>query len=136
MTEVGKTILVERKFSIYTTFLDVVLQSEGIIKEGESRKDALLRVHRELEETAAELRLRNNPDSAWVPGTEFPEHMKTKIEFGPPPIIDKSFERLEIAIDNATTLEELTSYKESASQNKELMSLYMQKLKQLSNANS
>lgn len=50
------TILVQRKFSIYSSFLDVTLQLEDEIAAGETHQQALLRLHKELEETAAELR--------------------------------------------------------------------------------
>lgn len=106
MGDVGATILVQRKFAIHSQFLDTVLQSEGMIEEGETRQVALLRVHRELEETAVHLR-RN---------AEHPVYGKyplTPDECTPekPSIIDKSIERLEIAIDNCQSLEELDQLK-------------------------
>ena len=104
MTDTGKTILVERKFSIYSQFLDTVLQSEGIIQEGETREDALIRVHDELESTADRLRNRINPSG----GTPLP---KDYVRFDNIGIISKDDERLEIAIDNAASLEELDKLK-------------------------
>lgn len=106
MGDVGATILVQRKFAIHSQFLDTVLQSEGMIEEGETRQVALLRVHRELEETAVHLR-RN---------AEHPVYGKyplTPDECTPekPSIIDKSIERLEIAIDNCQSIEELDQLK-------------------------
>lgn len=107
MTDTGKTILVERKYAIYSQFLDTVLQSEGVIQEGETRKDALLRVHRELEETAEDLR---KMKEGWSPkvGVMF---SNSQGEVTGTIIIDKSMERLEIAIDNCQSLEELDQLK-------------------------
>lgn len=50
------TVMVQRKFGIYSQFLDTTLQAEVQGREGESIKDVIKRVLKEIEETAAELR--------------------------------------------------------------------------------
>lgn len=113
MTDTGKTILVERKYSIYSQFLDTILQSEGVIQEGETRQQALLRVHGELEETAAELRKRIGVVSAvsqWQ-SQDHKQDVTTTYASTQPIIIDKSIERLEIAIDNCMCVDELDQLK-------------------------
>jgi hypothetical protein len=68
--------------------------------------------------------------SDWQPGSDFPNHMKTEITFGPPPVIDLNIERLEIAIDNAKSLDELAILKPQITGNV-LQSHYMKRLKEL-----
>lgn len=85
---------------------------EASLDGHESCKEALS----QLEAAADEWHKKEHPhlhqqNASWNPDDEFPEYMKTKIEFGPSPIIDKSIERLEIAIDNAASLEELDKLK-------------------------
>jgi hypothetical protein len=137
VTEAGFIIKVERKFSVYTTFLDTVLTSEGVIREGETRTDAILRIAKELEQTAARLRKEAMP--------HLHQEDSTERVFGPPLsvnhsavseklkeyVIDyKQTEQLEIAIDNATTLEELAQIKESCVK-AGLVGAYMKKLNQM-----
>jgi hypothetical protein len=50
------TVLVQGKFAIYSLFLDRTFQVEVKMLDGESIKDAVKRVNKELEETAAELK--------------------------------------------------------------------------------
>lgn len=109
MTDTGKTILVERKYSLYTNFLDTILQSEGVIQEGETRQQALMRVHDELDATAQALR---NRFEAGNPTTGTDVTITPSLKKEGTLIIDKSIERLEIAIDNATTHAELNKIKE------------------------
>lgn len=48
----------------------------------------------------------------WTLGTDLAPHMKTEISYGPIPIISKETEKLEIAIDNAETEDQLKKIKE------------------------
>lgn len=131
MTDTGKTILVERKFSIYSQFLDVVLQSESAIQEGESRKDALLRVHRELEETAAELRKKTMVDLGEGPVY----HANSS---GPLPVVEVEFRNGQQdtldGIRSSQTLDELSTYRKLSNNNQQLYGAYCKRLKELSNA--
>lgn len=120
----NKIILVQRKFAIYSQFLDTILQSEDEILEGETRKDALKRVHRELEETAAELRV----TSGYIHTELKQEPLQSYIL----PTIRKEDERLEKDIDNAPTLEALKEFKEAAAK-AGMVSTYMKKLNELTN---
>lgn len=125
-----KTAKAHRKFAIYSIYLDTWLEGEEEVREGESRKDVLKRILAELEETAAELRKETLPnlDMAWSK-KELQTSWKDEIP-GPLPTISLNKERLEIQIDNCTSLEELAEYKELASKSG-LVSVYMQRLSQL-----
>ena len=121
MNESGCIVTVEMKFSLHTTFLDRIFISQGIIQEGETRMDAILRVNKELEETAARLR------------KEAGAQVLSPV-VGPPlsQVIDyKNIELIERAIDDSKTLEDLRNVKNAAS-NAGLISQYMTKLKELS----
>jgi hypothetical protein len=121
VTEAGFIIKVERKFSVYTTFLDTVLTSEGVIREGETRTDAILRIAKELEQTAAILRKEADQfrgqiisDAKSASADPYPGMDNWRIEKDQKTtqVIDyKQNEQLEIAIDNATSLEQLDAIK-------------------------
>ena len=75
----------------------------------------------------------------WIPGHEFPSHMKTQITFDrqPAPVIDYGkIERSEpdalSGILAASTLDELKTYKMVASTDKSLYSAYCNRIKELS----
>ena len=107
------TILVQRKFSIYSQFLDTILQSEDEIREGETRKDALKRVHRELEETAADLRKESESMRGQIVEETIQGAKITSPPIGPaaPIEINIKDERIQIAIENAQTSDELKDVK-------------------------
>lgn len=97
------TARAHRKFAIYSGFLDTILEGEEEILEGETRKDTLKRIIKELEETAAELKLQAHPGEDKTGGgshTVSPQQ-------GPEVIDYKKWERFEIDIDNAETSDEL-----------------------------
>lgn len=126
-----KTAKAHRKFAIYSTFLDTILEGEEEIREGETRKDTLKRILAELEETAAELRKEANPGLLTPMNTD---RMDDKFVFSNVlPTISLDKERLEIQIDNCTTIEELAEYKELAGK-AGLVSAYMRKLNELTKA--
>jgi hypothetical protein len=101
-----KTAKAHRKFAIYSIYLDTWLEGEEEVQEGETRKDTLKRILDELEETAAELR-KAAPKLDMGPNTQ-----TTPAPHGIP-TISKDSERLEIAIDNAQTIDDLKLVKES-----------------------
>jgi hypothetical protein len=109
-----KTARAHRKFAIYSGFLDTILEGEEEILDGETRKDTLKRILKDLEETAADLRkeaMRGDIIQETVKGA-----MDNFPPIGPPmpQVIDyKQKETLEIAIDNATSLEELQAIKDA-----------------------
>ena len=74
------------------------------------------------------------PDpNRWEHMTDLKTPMKTTFESSPMPIIDRSSkEKLEIAIDNADSIETLSALKEEASKHG-LVSQYMAQLKKLTN---
>jgi hypothetical protein len=59
----SKTARAHRKFAIYSGFLDTILEGEEEIQEGETRKDTLKRILKDLEETAADLKKELNQES-------------------------------------------------------------------------
>lgn len=105
------TARAHRKFAIYSGFLDTILEGEEEILEGETRKDTLKRILKDLEDTAAELRAEHEQRTQGVPLPDYAKYRHTDV-FMPEltkeiPIISKDYERMEIEIDNASTLEEL-----------------------------
>lgn len=135
-----KTILVQRKFCIYSMFLDTTLQAEDERLEGETIEDGIIRVHKQLEQTAERLRKEANPhlyqESKPMErvdgGMPFRTHPATTAESLP--IISKDVEKIEISIDNATTLDELKAVKEmSPVMPHPVLVLYNKKIKELSN---
>jgi hypothetical protein len=104
-SESGCIVTVEMKFRFQTDFLDRVFISQGVIQEGESRMDALLRVNREVEETVERLK-KEKGLTGQVPHQEAPFGMNMMRETSQ--VIDyKRMDQLEIDINNATTPEEL-----------------------------
>jgi hypothetical protein len=132
MNESGCIVTVEMKFRFQTDFLDRIFISQGIIQEGETRMDAILRVNKEIEETAARLRKEAGVSivSQWGADYNPPQSTLTTSGNGTM-VIDLQVEKLEIAIDNATTLEELAPIKE-AIWKAGLSTQYMNKVKELS----
>jgi hypothetical protein len=132
-----KSIMVQRKYGIYSSFLDTTIQAEDELLPGESIEDGILRIHAQLESTAARLRKEAMP--------HLHQEDSTERVFGPPLsvnhsavseklkeyVIDyKQTEQLEIAIDNATSPEQLAEIKESCGK-AGLVGAYMKKLNQL-----
>jgi hypothetical protein len=107
-----KTARAHRKFAIYSNFLDTVLEGEEEIRDGETRQDALLRIVRELEDAAAELKRRINPEMCPFP----PPHtsMTAKGCLEQVPVISKDAEKLEIDMDNAPDIATLGRYEDRA----------------------
>jgi hypothetical protein len=97
-----KTARAHRKFAIYSGFLDTILEGEEEILDGETRKDTLKRILKDLEETAAELRKEAASKIDDGPNIQTTPNAPHSI-----PIISRDFEKLEIAIDNAETVEDL-----------------------------
>lgn len=110
-----KTARAHRKFAIYSGFLDTILEGEEEIMDGETRKDTLKRILKDLEETAAELRKETMPhlhvpfmqESGYTP----PPSTITTTGVGGPLVIDLRKEKIEIAIENASTIDELKEVK-------------------------
>lgn len=126
----------ERKFSIYSQFLDTTLTAEEERLPGESIEDGEMRIISALERTADRLRKQANPHlyqedlkqkglEELRPHIPEPNWRQSQV-----PIIDKSTEKLEIQIDNANSLEDLAKIKESCGKSG-LMSLYMKRLNEL-----
>lgn len=122
------TILVQRKYSIYTKFLDTILQSEDEIREGETRDQAMSRVRRELDATADEWRKEAVVNDNIREDYEPVRKSATVIDY-------KKTEELEKAIDNATSLDQLVPLKE-AIWKVGLTNQYMNKVKVLTNGKS
>jgi hypothetical protein len=131
------TILVQRKFCIYSTFLDTTLQAEDERLNGESIEDGIMRVIGQLEQTADRLRKAANPhlyqdhpfkdlDLGWGPGIRPP------VNPIPIPIITKDKDKLEIDIDNATSVDNLRILKDSA-EKYGLITHYVSKFNELNN---
>ena len=95
-----------RKYAIVTNFLDTMLEHSVYIREGETKLDAYRRGLKELDQIAADLR----KEHEFVGGQNIPPPNATPYDNGKGSVlmvIDKSFERLEIDIDNAESLEDL-----------------------------
>jgi hypothetical protein len=108
-----KTVNCHRKYPITTNFLDTMLEHSIDIQEGETKLDAYRRGLKELDQIAAELRKEANPHLYQESKTVYDSprlDLKANDEYavhGPLPIISKDKEKIEIAIDNAETVEEL-----------------------------
>lgn len=115
------TILVQRKFGINSQFLDTTIQAEDERLPGESIEEGIMRVYKQLEVTAGRMRKEANQDSsglAYVPTTHmhkdvFMPEVTTYYPPGNLPTISRDKERLEIAIDNAETVEGMKMIKEA-----------------------
>lgn len=116
------------KFSIKSQFLDTALDVEGTLDEGETLKEAVAKAREEI------IKALSKQDN----NAELPEYKKHYRDVFMPeittsiPVISKENERLEIQIDNAKSLEELSSLKETAGK-AGLVSAYMHKLNELTN---
>lgn len=113
-----KTVNCHRKYPITTNFLDTMLEHSVVIEEGETKLDAYRRGLKELDQIAAELRKEANTESSIAvysvpngvtPGAEPIATYKYRPEvIG---IISKDHEKIEIAIDNAETADDLKKIK-------------------------
>jgi len=124
MTESGKTISVQRKYAISTTFLDTTLESEDVIREGETREDAMNRVIDDLD------RIADNRRKKLYPHRE--EAIEVK-QIGTIQVDNTPADGDEALalIKNAPSLEILGTFKLIAATNKELYEAYNKRLKEL-----
>jgi len=111
-----RTAKTHRKFAIYSTFLDTILEGEEEVMEGETRKEVLKRINKELEDTAADLRkeaesMRGQIITETIKGAQESIHDIRQMPL-PPIEINLQHERLEIEIDNCKTEEDLKQWKE------------------------
>ena len=77
----------------------------------ESCSEAIL----QLRDEADKVHKKANPHLYQEEGKGFgdlPEHKKTQITFGPPPVIDRKADELKDLIDDCQTIEELKAWKE------------------------
>jgi len=127
-----RTVRVERKFAITTTFLDTTLYSEDQASQYETDHDVQMRLFWRLEETANALRKEYQSSKGYMSGEAISESLRTSAPIGPPmpQVINLENERLEIQIDNCTNLEQLATLKEAASK-AGLVTQYMNKMKSL-----
>jgi len=115
----SKTISCHRKYPITTNFLDTMLEHSVDIQEGETKLDAYRRGLRELDQIASELRKEANPHlsqensavSVQISGYEVPKSKLTTSSSTTPYEININHERMEIAIDNCQSLEQLKAWK-------------------------
>jgi hypothetical protein len=126
------------KFSIYTTFLDGAFQAEDERLPDESIEDGVLRVRKHLENAVAILK-KEHEGMRGVQETSqhfhglspIPENQKPQ-----PAEINIQHERIQIAIENAKTPEELKKVKEDHPiMPVPLMTFYNNKMQQLTNIN-
>lgn len=89
---------------------------EATLKPGETMEEAL----DELDERLNAWHRKRYPhlyqeEKGWTPWADFPPHMKTEVTFsnGALPIISRDKEKIEIAIDNAESVEELKIIKKA-----------------------
>jgi hypothetical protein len=110
-----------------------MVQAEDERLPNESVEDGVIRVHKALEQAVGRIKKAHEIDLGFGPGI----HPPTNPDYSPrpqiaPQVIDyKEKENLEIAIDNATSLEDLAKLKEQAGK-QGLVRQYMQKLNYLS----
>lgn len=107
------TVSMHRKYSVYTQYLDTMLEHSVVLLEGESKADAYRRGLKELDQIAAELRKEANPH--WYEETkELKKSWKDEIlttTNGQPPTIDLNHQRLRDAIDDCQSKEALMEWK-------------------------
>jgi len=133
------------KFSLYTTFLDQMVQAEDERLPNESVEDGVIRVHKALEQAVQKIKDAHKIDLGFGPGIEPAGSMEILSQTDPhklgvayfdknggiTQVIDyKQKENLEIAIDNATSLEDLAKLKEQAGK-QGLIHPYMEKMNEL-----
>jgi hypothetical protein len=149
MNDAGTTVKVEAGFPIYSKFLDRWFTAETRIREGETRADAIIRLEKELNETADRLRKEVSPHlyEEQYPnkydGRDRFEHLTSgqlppiQVEYGPPPVINLESERIQIAIENAANLDELKAVKSLyPAMTVKLMASYNSKIQELGNGPS
>jgi hypothetical protein len=127
------TISMHRKYSVYTQYLDTMLEHSVVLLEGESKLDAYRRGFKELDQIAAELRKEAHQDDYGVANPPTGPISYTKESIVPVISTDKSPGPLSTmtGIQNSKSLEELTSFKLLASGNRQLYDAYCSKLKEL-----
>lgn len=133
------------KFSMSTTFLDNFFTAEDERLPGESIEDGVLRVRKHLENAVERLK-KEHESMRGVQETypqPFPDpkrhgHMTSgqlppqQVTYGPTPEINRQHERIQIAIENAKTLDELKATKIAGlAVPASLVNLYNQKLELL-----
>ena len=121
------------KFGLYTDFLDRTLSAEDERLPGESIEDGVIRVHDALERAAAILKKRVEAMRGEIIAETLQGAKQQFPPIGPPmpQVIDyKQKENLEIAIDNATSLESLAEIKEACGK-AGLVAQYMKRLNEL-----
>jgi|ERR1700734_1578501 len=130
-------VRVDIKFGLYTDFLDRTLAAEDSRLPNESIEDGVIRVHEALERAAVILKKRvaATVTDGFIQDANYkaPPSTLTTTNNGPA-VIDlqaiREKENLEIAIDNATSLEDLAKLKEQVGK-QGLIHPYMQKMNQL-----
>ena len=91
---------------------DRPLVVEADLEEGETMEEAWSKMNKAATDWhRSEYPHLYQEEKSWTPGADFPPHMKTEITFDPLPIISKDKEKIEIAIDNAETVEDLKALK-------------------------
>jgi hypothetical protein len=118
------------KFGLYSDFLDRTLAAEDERLPGESIEDGVIRVHDALERAAAILKKRVQQNNGPEPVRSF-----TPQQTGPS-VIEIQTERSDpddtlFLIQNAPTLEVLTTFKLLAGKDKDLYAAYNQRVKEL-----
>jgi len=133
-----KNVLVQRKFSIYSNFLDTTLQVEGELDKyiGESLETAITTANKYLEKIAEGLRKEAESMRGQIV-TETIQGAKEKSPpIGPPPPLEINVlhERVQIAIENSLSIEDLKKVKEAYPVMPfPLLRLYSKKMEELSN---
>ena len=122
------------KFGLYTDFLDRTLAAEDNRLPNESIEDGVIRVHEALERAAAILknRVAATVTDGFIQDANYKAQPSTLTTTNNgPAVIDlqaiREKENLEIAIDNATSLEDLAKLKEQAGK-QGLIHPYMKKV--------
>lgn len=131
-----KTARAHRKFAIYSIYLDTLLEGEEPILDGETRKDTLKRILKELEETAVELK----KEAESMTGQFVQDALRGARESFPPigpatqQVIqtEKGPDNYLYLITTSPSLEDLKTYKTLASNNKDLYDAYCKRIKELS----
>ena len=119
------------KFGLYSDFLDRTLAAEDERLPGESIEDGVIRVHDALERAAAILKKRvqqgngSEPVRSFTPQQTGPSVMEIQTERSDP-------NDTMALIQNAPSMEVLTTFKLLAENDKDLYAAYCHRLKQLS----
>jgi hypothetical protein len=112
-----KSILVQRKFSIYSNFLDTTLQIEADISMHENLsnpvENGMLEANKQLEAVAAKLKIEADSMRGQVTNEVVSGSIRETPPIGPaaPQSYNKEWERAEIDFDNAQTVEQLIEAK-------------------------